>query len=442
MNMHPAEGHDRRFAATLAILLLLALFFAVLPEGLSWQTGEEVAAREGSALRRLQWLPLFAASALLIWARREVAYALLRFVNPFLLGFIAWALLSMTWSGYPGVTLRKGVLLVGSVSIAASFQVAAWDANRLRRLLRLGITTLLIASLVAVFVAPSIARVSAYNDAWVGVTQSKNHLGLLAGFGSLLWLHALAVGDGPPLRALVATAFCLGMLLMSQSATSLGCTLALVPATWLMLRPPIALGHSLFAALLALLLVGACSAFIVLILFGVPTWQDFVRPVADLLGRDITLTGRLQIWTLTVAEIVKHPWLGTGYGAFWLGAGGPAPWLTQNLYGILWQAHDGYLDVLNETGLIGMALVLGFIGVHLRQIGLLASHDRGNAVLHAVFLAFFLLSNIAESSLFRPIHFMFFLSIVMSLSLSRAVADLAVSRPQWSTAGAERGVHR
>ncbi|GAB3679132.1 O-antigen ligase family protein [Salinisphaera aquimarina] len=419
---------DTGFYWTLTVLFWIALIFAVLPDGLSWtRVGAEVTAQQGSLIRRLQWLPLFGTAAYVIWIRRDVCMGLARHINPFLILFLVWIGLSVLWSGFPSVTLRKVVILGGFSAIALAFQAASWQPGRMRRLVRAGVTALLVASLLTALLLPDYGREASLN-AWVGVTRSKNHLGLLAGFGVLLWLHAYAIREVPFGRALCGALFCLGMLLMARSATSLVGAVAMMPVLWILLRPPLSIPNVWSVGLLAFVALFASLAFGYLMILGVPTWQDLVRPVAGAVGRDVTLTGRLQIWQLMMQEVSNHPWLGTGYGAFWLGADGPAPWVTQNLYGILWQAHDGYIDVLNETGIIGLLLVGALLAFHLWQTAALLRHDRANAVFHAMFIGYFMLSNISESSLFRPINFLFFMSIMTSLDLSRAHANIALRR--------------
>lgn len=434
-----ATRRDTGFFWTLTGLFWVALAFAVLPDGLSWtRVGEEVGVQEGSIVRRLQWLPLFGTAAYVIWIRRDVSLGMARYINPFLVAFLAWAMLSMLWSGFPAITLRKVIILGGFSAIALACQVAAWHPDRFRRMVRIGVTTILIASaLVAIFL-PGYGREPALDDAWVGVTRSKNHLGLLAGFAVLMWLHAGTVRDVPVVRALCWTGFCLFVLIMARAATSLGAAMAIAPLAWILIRPPMTVRHVWSIGILSSVALVLSLVFAYLVILGVPSWQDLVRPVASAVGRDVTLTGRLQIWQLMLGEVAHHPWLGSGYGAFWLGANGPAPWVTQNLYGILWQAHNGYIDVLNETGWIGLMLVMCMLAFHLVQIVTLYSYDRANAVFHAMFILFFMLANIAESTLFRPINFLFFMSLMTSLALSRAHADLALRQRLKTTARADK----
>lgn len=70
-----------------------------------------------------------------------------------------------------------------------------------------------------------------------------------------------------------------------------------------------------------------------------------------------TLTGRTVLWAQTYAQIINGPWIrGFGFFAFW--AIGPVPWQwhgAQNISG----AHNEFLNVWFNFGLVGVALVFG-----------------------------------------------------------------------------------
>ncbi|MES1947457.1 capsular polysaccharide biosynthesis protein [Salinisphaera sp. C84B14] len=411
---------DQRFTWLLLTLFWATLAFALLPDGLDWARDTALQnAQQGSFVRRMQWMPPFIVSALVIWLRRGVAAQVVRQIDPWLALFVGWAILSLAWSDYPAATVRKLVLLIGTVLIALAFQVAAWRPQRLRRHSRACISALVLASVAAVFLMPDIARVAGYDNAWTGIARSKNHLGMAAGLMMVLWIHGLAIGEVRALPALAWTAVAALTLIMARNATALLCVLAVLPPLWLFFRPVVSMRRMAVTGALALAATVVTLLFVILVGHGIPTWRELVGPVATAVGRDVTFTGRLEIWRLVYAEVVQHPWLGTGFQAFWLGAGGPAPWVTQDLYGGLWQAHNGYLDVLNELGIPGLLITLGFCVNTVRRGLVLVGRWPAEASWLIAFTMFLMITNIAESTLFRPIHFLFLLSIHASMALAR-----------------------
>jgi O-antigen ligase len=132
-------------------------------------------------------------------------------------------------------------------------------------------------------------------------------------------------------------------LVMSASATSIITCLAilmpLVLCRKLWHKGPSAVAASALGAL-----VFCVAAF------------GFAGEIFEALGRDFTLTGRTALWTFLCDYAAAHPVLGYGYATFWTGA------ITNSVESRLgWspgQAHNGYLDLVLQLGLVGAASFL------------------------------------------------------------------------------------
>jgi O-antigen ligase len=118
--------------------------------------------------------------------------------------------------------------------------------------------------------------------------------------------------------------------------------------------------------------------------------------VVAALGRDLTLTGRTEIWEASARFVEARPWLGYGYYAFWLPEMGPAYWVREAVQWPVASAHSSWLE---------LALGLGRVGVAVFAIQLLATLAHGarsamqpQAGLWApAFLAVFALYTFSES---------------------------------------------
>jgi O-antigen ligase len=142
-------------------------------------------------------------------------------------------------------------------------------------------------------------------------------------------------------------------------------------------------------------------------------------------GKEQTLTGRLQLWQLMLAEIDRHPWKGVGYGGFWAGPGGPSSGVAARLnWGPPGQAHSGYIDVINEVGYVGFALLVLLLLNHAAKV--LTAYRAGEtkfAIFHTAILLAALVTNYAESSLLRTTHIWW---IVLCTSMVEVHCRLAV----------------
>src|SRR5262249_44402150 len=120
----------------------------------------------------------------------------------------------------------------------------------------------------------------------------------------------------------------------SYSATSF---VALVVGTagyfWFAARKRSALARSLVGRLVALPAI--CLGVAIPFLGATPV----LPALLEMLGRDRTFTGRTDIWSLIVPIACGNPFLGLGYGGFWID-----PPLREP-FNRLTHSHNGYLEV-------------------------------------------------------------------------------------------------
>jgi len=99
--------------------------------------------------------------------------------------------------------------------------------------------------------------------------------------------------------------------------------------------------------------------------------------LATMMGRDPTLTGRTAIWAQVWIEILKRPWLGYGFSAFWRGAKGASFDVVAALKFVLFHAHNGFLEIWLELGIAGLLLfVLSYLRAWRKLWQLFSGQDR------------------------------------------------------------------
>jgi exopolysaccharide production protein ExoQ len=91
---------------------------------------------------------------------------------------------------------------------------------------------------------------------------------------------------------------------------------------------------------------------------------DINAHVAGAVGRDPTLTDRTRIWSLLLT-MQTNPILGTGYESFWMG---PRLLRVWQQFGHINEAHNGYLEVYLNLGIIGLLLFCIFLTASYRII--------------------------------------------------------------------------
>jgi O-antigen ligase len=100
--------------------------------------------------------------------------------------------------------------------------------------------------------------------------------------------------------------------------------------------------------------------------------EDALNRVVGTVNSEDPTTGRLHFWDVTVDIIKNHPIIGTGLGAFGVVYTG---YDSRNGLYRLEQAHNDYLQVLSDGGIVGALLGLFFI-VNLFRLGFMRRESR------------------------------------------------------------------
>jgi exopolysaccharide production protein ExoQ len=380
-------------------VLGIFLFSGALVPLLRVPSGVGVQIPEGDPVLWIMWLGLYGVSSLLILVRwRRFIYVATR--DKLLLLLIGIAMLSVLWSFAPQITLRREVALIGTTLFGA-YLATRYTLDELLRLLAwaLGIAALL--SLIFALMLPSYGIMSgAYaSESWQGVfAGGKNVLGRTMALSAIVFVllalstrkHRLVLWSGFVLST--------GLLWMSDSVTSL-----ISLFTVLLLLPlyqALRWRYILFASLLILAVVVGGIAV---------TWLlANAEDVLGVLGRDPTLTNRTELWPAVIEMIRQHPWLGYGYGAFWLGWSGESAHVSlwavlangAALYPPYLHAHNGFLDLWLDLGVLGLAtFALGFSLAALRAVSWVRATKTATGLWPLVFLTFIFLYNFTESSI-------------------------------------------
>jgi O-antigen ligase len=118
--------------------------------------------------------------------------------------------------------------------------------------------------------------------------------------------------------------------------------------------------------------------------------------LAGAVGRDPTLTDRTKIWEFLLS-MHTNPLVGTGYESFWLGR--RLDFFRQNSgLGFLNEAHNGYLEVYLNLGLVGLFLLVGFLIASYRTVCRRFSSSSSLASLALALWTLLLLYNCTEAA--------------------------------------------
>lgn len=408
-----------------------ALLFTLLPLG----AGPEGAA-EGSSLRQVVWGLIFLSAALVFVRQPSRLQQAIDALPSFFLLLLFYVSASFLWSSEPYVSFKRVVQVVGVVVLGASLVAGGNGSYRIHRLITpvLGVSMLLSIAATALF--PDYA----FSDlGFRAFMATKNNFGQFAAY-AVIFSVACLVLENKHKYFYAVLAFCgIGGLILSHSMTaaaSLASVLALFLLRWLRLNT----NRAGWQALIGLGLTGLVCLHLAGIIFGYPSVEDVLEFIFRATGRDVTLSGRTYLWELMLNQIQNHPWFGTGYGGFWLGLEGMS---GQIAYLVKWgypgQAHNGYLDILNELGVIGMLLVIGFIVQHGINLVRLSAIDSRLAFFHGMLLVALLAMNVAEATILRTTH-LWWIVFVASVFEVGSIIHQPISRSDSIALSSKTGV--
>lgn len=420
---------DRSYSGLMTVVIWVLIVFMVVPEGFDYRVTLQDGSMptSGSPVSRLIWLSLLGASFSIVVGRMAQARQLVRAGNPYLWYFVGLALASVLWSIDPSVTIRRMIRVFTITFAALAFSMVAWHGTRFQSVVRTVLTALLLGSIVFVIANPQLALEQVQQaeliGAWHGLAVQKNGFGSLSGFATLLWIHAfMSRSVNRPMSAIfvIISAFC---LVKSRSST---CFMATIFSTLLMLmliQTP--QGLKRYMPYIIGTFVAIILLYSVAVLRLVPGLEFILKPITMMTGKDLTFTGRTSIWEVMNDHIALNPFLGTGYGAYWVGRmiTSPSYEMIRRLSFYPTEAHNGYLDVVNDLGSIGGVILMGYVIVYLRQAISLFLLNRAQGTLFLVLLFQQLVGNLSESHWLNVRSVEFVIMTIATLSLSRSLLE-------------------
>jgi exopolysaccharide production protein ExoQ len=403
---------------------------------------------EGNPVDRAVYAVLLALGLAILVGRRRGIGKLLA-ANWLIIAFYCYALVTLLWSDYPDVAIKRWFRALGDVVMIAIVVTDPKPLVAVKRLLTRTGYVLIPLSVMLIKYRPDMGRQYGFWDGsvtYVGVTTNKNTLGAICvGLGlAVFWrfLSAYRKQENGRTRRMIARSVMLVMVLWlfrkanamtSLSSFSMGAALlVLINARAVRRRPN----------LVHLVVTGIIFVTVAVLFLG-------MSPEAlHALGRNSTLTDRTAVWS-KVLDLAGNPILGTGFESFWLGP------RLEKMWNTYWwhpnQAHNGYLEIYLNLGWVGIFLLAAVLVRAYRSVFRDWRNQAPAADLRLVYFLVGVVFNFTEAAYFRmqaPLWFFILLAItyVPALSTPKVEApgrgrswDDGRSKPDEQWALAEQG---
>lgn len=299
--------------------------------------------------------------AILVLIGRRLSWVQYAFANKGLFSFYAFFLISAAWSPFPGPTFKRWVQEFGWVLIAPIVLTEPDPAASLRVVFVRVSYILFPVSVALMRYFPNIGRtMSAHGSVMLsGVADHKNSLGQLCFVFCLflIWdlMETRKANTGQPgnpeyLARVLNLGIGLYLLVVSSSATSMMCFV--IGLALLMVSKALAAMKNAKVVFMFGVVAFVC-------LLGVEQTYDLSSRVSEAFGRGSGLSGRSEIWQVTLEKNTNYL-IGAGFRGFWETADGKATYEKLGT-GELITAHNGYVETYLNGGVVGLFFLCVFI---------------------------------------------------------------------------------
>jgi O-antigen ligase len=367
----------------------------------------------GSRFMEILWVAVYGVVVLRLIPQSRRIISLVR-CNKCLVLLVLLAVLSITWSEDPAVTLRRSVALLATTLIGIDFATRYSVRDQLRLLyIVLGLVVSL--SIVAQLFFPTlIPNTNFDSNAWHGVLSFKNDLARIVVLATIAVFSRSrrCLRDFLLVVSLVLLGFGLIVLAHSIGGLVILISLLVIIKIFPVLRwkPKILATASLATALVVL-----PASYLL--------FQNFGQ-ITAMLGRDATLTGRVDIWQLVLPSVERNLIHGYGYSVFWEAD----PQATRVREGLNWanapHSHNGYIEITLGLGLPGLLLLIAsYLIAARRAIEVFQKGSEREAMWPLVYLFFFSLYQLTEGSLVAENTIYWILYVAVCFSVAKVAAD-------------------
>lgn len=374
------------------ITFVLFLFFIIFGTKLPFK--ERTSGIEdfetSNIINQIVFTTLFITAAISLLSKRKELFSVI-FREKLMTLFLLWCLLSISWSQFSLVSFKRYFQILTAFTVIMSVLLHSDSAETLLKYMKILFGLYIIFSIMSIFATP-LAKDENY--AWRGLATSKNHLGQASVTAALIFLFSMKTAKWLEKSVLIFLMLISIVLLMGSSSSTSALTFVIILGIWFVLYideifKKISAGRTFSI----MIIIGG----VLLLLSAIFLAPDLVKMLFSSIGEDETFTGRTDLWADILREIAKHPLLGAGYQGFWVFSNNDVLLLYNKYIWIPLQAHNGYLDIINEVGYIGFGIFLIMLISYFFHLSLLKKEEFWKWMVVSV-----LLINFQESTIFRP----------------------------------------
>lgn len=376
------------------IAFLFVSFVGLTPFAEHTQLDDLSETGEGNIVRQLIYISLALLVSYLTFFRcKSDVRTLPRLIPGPIILVLVWCAITLIWSPVPSIGFRRLGLTALIIFMTFAF-VKGLGPWRALQLMAFCLTAFVMTSLISGPIVPNAVHLYGEREisivgAWRGIFYHKNHAGMAAALsviaGFFLWRNERRK------IWLIAIIGGIALLILSKSKTSLGLVIPSIIIGYYFEQYKKAKNSKYLLFLLP---------FLVLVYTGI-SLLPLNDQIEEIFGDPDSFTGRVAIWETLFMVINDYPIGGIGFSSLYqVGADTPLMNYASGWVSDLPHGHNGYLDTLATTGIIGFLLSLfAFLFRPLRQIAQTKKMPPKISGLILSLISFVIFHNFMESSL-------------------------------------------
>ncbi len=402
------EKSEYVFTVSSLLLYFNCIIILFITNGASEGDGVNILDFNYGIVNLLYILNYLLTATLLILRWQKTIYFISK--NILFLVLMLWIPLSFIWSANPDETLTGSVGMIGT-TLFGLYLASRYTPKEQLNLLGWACGIAVILSIVFIIALPKYGIMSGVHaGAARGVFIHKNIMGkfmVLSNAIFLLLARDAKRGDFYPWLGVAGST---GLILASTSTASL--------------LNSIMLSIIIFFSQIFQLKIRIFAP--VIILAGLFYWafsvwsSDLALFILGLFGKDLTLTGRTDIWPFVIDKIQERPWLGYGFNAFWGGINGESAYVIRAMRWPVPDSHNGFLDFLLNFGLLGFSIFITVsFSTLIKSYQIFRNNFSWIKIWPFIFIAYLVIINFTESSLAsqNSVYWVLYTAVVMSNSV-------------------------
>lgn len=317
---------------------------------------------------------------------------------------------SIFWSVAPGITVPRIIALWGTTLFGIYF-ATRYSLKQQLYLLGWALGLVIVMSILFAVGLPKYGIMQGVHaNAWRGIYTHKNSFGSTMALGTITFL-ILGAADKPKRWLFHTGLFVSIVLLLLSRASSPLIYLFVITLIFFALK---VLGWEYKVKAAAICLFTTVG-------YVLATWCiTQAEAIAAMFGKDLTFTGRTDIWVYVWELIQKKPWLGYGYGALWSGWNSETSFVWKAVHWEAPHSHNGFLEVLLGLGVLGFSVLVIHIAITFTRSLIIVGQARtATYFFPLIILLLMLLKNTTEVSFIsrNSLDWVLYVSVALSSHL-------------------------